>query len=173
MRISIENDKIVCSLEEKNEDFLYDCYYSFEGFLNGKLKMKEADRGNSWAYPEVPFEQDAERLDRIIKYALRHGVEVEDSVHARNAEWQEQVQANKEKRRKEAEEQARKEKWERLKARGCRGCECLCYDIDQPKCKATGEELSEKNGEEYDGEKNIHYFFSLRPFPSANCPCRQ
>lgn len=65
---------------------------------------------------------------------------------------------------KEIERQA---KWENLCKYGCGNCKNLCYTIDIPVCKKTGEVLREINSPIYSG--NVLNLFNLIPIPSNNC----
>lgn len=98
MKLLIENGKVACTLEGKNGKFLHDCYLIFDGYINGKLRMRE---GN--------VESEYKRLDALISHAERNGIEIAEEVRVRLKELKGQYEEN-ELKRIEAEEQAKKSK---------------------------------------------------------------
>ena len=96
MKLLIEQGNVVCTLENKNHDFLHDCHPRFSGYQGDKLKMYESGT-----------ESDYARLKTIVGYAEHYGVEVIEEVYKRLAELkeasekieQERIRTEKEKRR--------------------------------------------------------------------------
>lgn len=167
MKLSVEHGEVVCSLDNKNGEFLWACTGLFDGFLNGKLKMYK-DKPEEWAHPEAAVKYNAKRLEEILRNARKYGVEAEESVEVYNSELQALAREIEARERALKEEQALQEKWLRLCKNGCGRCRNLAYDVDLPICKRTGEILKEKNAERYVG--GVLHLFNPEPFPSEDCP---
>lgn len=162
MKLLIENGKVACTLEGKNGKFLHDCYLIFDGYINGKLRMRE---GN--------VESEYKRLDALISHAERNGIEIAEEVRVRLKELKGQYEEN-ELKRIEAEEQAKKEQeWKNLKENGCKGCK-NCFRVYQGEddyiCEATKEELAIGNRPTYDYINHVYRLFNYVPFPTDKCP---
>lgn len=167
MKISIDNGAVVCSLEDKNREFLSACAGLFDGFLNGKLKMRW-ENPEEWYEPDGAIEFNALRLKNILINANMHGIEVDSEVHAFYSELQAKVAAIKARERAEEENRKAQEKWQYLCRDGCGGCKQLTYDIDLPICKETGEILKDKPVPKDIG--GVRYLFNMEAFPSEDCP---
>lgn len=164
MRISMDNGSVVCSLENKNKDFLVFTSYAFDGFLNGKLKMRR-DNSEEYFEPEGAIKMDALRLQNILICAMKYGVDIESDVEEFYYKLQSEINAY---ARGEEEHMKAQDKWDGKCRCGCGKCEDVAYDIDLPICKQTGEILQEKNVEKYIG--GVLHLFNLEPFPSEDCP---
>lgn len=167
MKLSVENGNVLCSLENKNGGFLWACYGLFDGFLNGKLKMYW-DNPEEWRVPDTATLYNAERLEDILRYAKKYGVEADEAVEAFNRGLQSKAAEIKARRLAGQEHAKQCERWERLCKSGCGKCRNLAYDIDLPICKQTGLILEEKNVGKYIG--GVLHLFNLEPFPSEECP---
>lgn len=167
MKLSVENGTVVCSLENKNSGFLWACYGLFDGFFGGKLKMYR-DNPDEFRNPDTATLYNAERLEDILRYAKKYGVEADEAVEAFNRELQVKADEIKARRLAESEYKKQCEQWEQLCKSGCSRCQNLAYDIDLPICKQTGQILEEKNVRKYIG--GVLHLFNLEPFPSEECP---
>ena len=167
MKLSVENGNVLCSLENKNGGFLWACYGLFDGFLSGKLKMYW-DNPEEFRNPDTATLFKAERLEDILRYAKKYGVEADETVTTFNLELQTKVTHIKACRLVELKYLQQCERWERLCKSGCGKCQNLAYDIDLPICKQTGLILEEKNVGKYIG--GVLHLFNLEPFPSEECP---
>ena len=167
MKISIDNGSVVCSLENKNGEFLSVCTGLFDGFLKGKLKMRWEDPAK-WYEPDGAMELNAVNLNDILRNAKIHGIEVDAAVEEFNAVLQAKLSHIRACERAEEEYRRAQEKWAYKCKNGCGKCHELTYDIDLPICKQTGEILKEKNiPKDISG---VRYLFNLEPFPSEDCP---
>ena len=169
MKLLVENDVVVCSLENKNSEFLSACAGLFDGFYNDKLKMYWDD-AKRWNIPDeaAAAKWNTQRLSEIIRNAKRYKVEIDDRVEQFLCQLQTLSKELEVRNRALQEEQELRDKWARLCANGCGKCQNLVYDIDLPICKPTGEILEEKNVQKYIG--GVLHLFNLEPFPSENCP---
>lgn len=161
MKLMIEAGKVVCTLDEKNNAFLHDCYPRFNGYQGNKIKMHESGT-----------ESDYKRLKAIVGYAERHGVEVSEEVKERLSQLKQRAEEAEEKRYLEEERERQRRHWEELKANGCGRCEyCRATGYeDEYICEAANCELETKNRPYYDYRRHIQYVFALSPMPSENCP---
>lgn len=167
MKLTMQSSTVVCSMENKNSDFLSCCSGAFDGFENGKLKMLY-DEPSKYDDAAHAAEWNMWRLKDIIRYASRYKVEVDEAV-VEYCEYLERLYCEYDAQKRKKEEEAQKrDKWKRLCANGCKGCDNLAYYVDIPICKITGEALKERNVQEYtDGVLRL---FNSVPFPSESCP---
>lgn len=167
MKLTINNGIIVCTLEDKNSDFLRACTGMFDGYLNGNLKLY-SENAEEWLDPDNAVELNANQVKRLLINAKLYGIEVDKHVNELSENLQLQTEKIRIKRQTIKEEQKRKEFWERLCKNGCDDCPRLAYDVDTPICKQTGEILKEKNLQEYIG--GVLYLFKFVAVPSEACP---
>lgn len=166
MKITMEAGAVVCSLEEKNSNFLSACGDIFDGFQNGKLKLFI---GLSKDETEViTAELNYGQVKELLRAADRYSIPVDAAVRE-YAERLESIYRERQARKRAREELNRqRQRYELLCAKGCGGCPDLCYDIDLPICKKTGEILKEENKPKYIG--GVLRLFNLVAVPSENCP---
>ena len=169
MRLSIDSGNVVCSLDNKNSEFLSACsgWGLWDGYFHGQLKM-QWDKLEESHDPDYALEKNAQRLKKILSNARNYGIEIDVAVHAFNDELQSAWEGIKAKREALMLEEQLREDWARLCRNGCGKCKNLTYDIDLPICKKTGEILEEKNVQKYMG--GVLHLFNLEPFPSDTCP---
>lgn len=167
MKISLDSGTVVCSLENKNSEFLSTCTGLFDGFLNGNLKMRWENQ-EEWYEPDGAMECNAETLKYILIYAKVYGIEVDVTVEEFNTVLQVKSSEIKARERAEEEYQKAQEIWQNKCCNGCGKCKELAYNIDLPICKQTGEILKEKNVQKHIG--GVLRLFNFEPFPSENCP---
>lgn len=163
MKLLIEQGNVVCTLENKNHDFLHDCHPRFSGYQGDKLKMYESGT-----------ESDYARLKTIVGYAERHGVEVSEGVYKRLAELKEASEKIEQERIRTEKEKRREKFWEKLSTEGCGNCpykKAIAWEDDGyvHKCRVTGEELRKENKPTY-GADGIYYLFHWVTMPSGKCP---
>lgn len=161
MKLLIEQGNVVCTLENKNHDFLHDCYPRFTSYQGDKLKMHESG-----------IESDYARLKTIVGYAERHGVEVSEEVRERLSQLKQRAEEAEEKRYLEEERRKKQRHWEELKKNGCGRCEhCRATGFeDEYICEAANCELEVENRSVYDYKRQINYLFVLTPMPTKECP---
>lgn len=162
MKVFMENDKVVCSLDDKNKQFLRDCYLIFDGFQNGHLKMRESG-----------IETDYKRLKAIVTNAYIDGVEVSDEVTERLNTLKAQAEEAYMNRRREEERRKRQSTYEYKCKNGCdcKQMEAIDWESDGYiyRCKATGKVLEKKNIPTY-GPDGVYYLFNWVSVPSEDCP---
>lgn len=167
MRLSLDNGTVVCSLENKNAEFLHACFGIFDGFLNGKLKIAWED-SKAWTEPDTAQLYNAKRLAELLRQSQIYGIVIDDAVKGFNTALQSVADAIIARRRAAVEEREQIKRWERLCANGCGECRYLTYDLDLTICKKTGTILEEKNIQKYIG--GVLRLFNFEPFPSKECP---
>lgn len=172
MRISLDNETVVCSLENKNSGFMHEAYWCFNGFLRGKLKIYSSFMET---VPECAIEKAEEEirvLEPLLEYADKYHVEVDSAVRARverlKRETKEARERKAEEERKEKEEKAKRQKWDTLCRNGCGACPNKRKAADDYICALSGEILPEKAVPKNSG--GITYLFNYEAFPSENCP---
>lgn len=163
MKLLFEQGRVVCTLENKNHNFLHDCYLLFDGFQNDRLKMHESGA-----------ESNYKRLKALISHAEHYGVEVTEGVYKRLAELKEASEKIEQERIKTEKEKRREKFWEKLSTEGCGNCpykKAIAWEDDGyvHKCRVTGEELRKENKPTY-GADGIYYLFHLVTMPSEKCP---
>lgn len=169
MKIYVKNNRIVCSLENRNSGFWYRAEYEY--FVGG---VRYDTRYALIQPADHPYktlreaDMDLKTLNAMLRDAERYKIEVDAAVY----EWRKRLQSKvlellvKDQAAKE--EAKRKEEWESRCKHGCGSCPNLRYAADDPVCKATGELLEEKNEPCYmDG---TYYLFHFVPYPSEDCP---
>lgn len=167
MRLSLDNGTVVCSLENKNAEFLHACFGIFDGFLNGKLKIAWED-SKAWAEPDTAQLYNAKRLEELLRQSQIYGIVIDDAVKGFNTALQSVADSIIARRHAAVEEREQIKRWERLCANGCGECRYLIYDMDLPICKKTWTNLEEKNIQKYIG--GVLRLFNFEPFPSKECP---
>ena len=169
MKLSIDSGTVVCSLNNKNSEFLSACagWGIWDGYLNGKLKMR-LDKPEKSLDPDYARETNAQRIKTLLLKAHSYGIETDECVIEFNEQLQSIAEDVKARQRAREEEQKQREHWERLCRSGCGKCEYLTYYIDVPICEKTGTELEEKNVQKFKG--GVLHLFNFEPFPSENCP---
>ncbi len=167
MKLSIDGGTVVCSIENKNRDFLSACQGLLDGWLHGKLKMVWDD-ARKYRSPDYAVEENCERLKELLTAAKKHGIESDEAVGLKYAELTKAVEEIKARRKAQKEAQEREEKWSRLCAGGCGFCSYKRRVEDDFKCIATGDYLQEKN---VPGNiRGVYVLFNYEAFPSENCP---
>lgn len=168
MKICILDGIIVCSLENRNSEFLSETSGCFDDFHEYNLKLRTDD-----------FRTEFNSLKTIIIAADKHGIEVSKAVrkiYHLYSEWQGNIEREREEQRRieaiEAEERKKREEWLSLQKNGCRGCEnCRAISLDDDyKCLASGDMLPVENRPGYEGL--TYHLFNLKPFPTDGCPYR-
>lgn len=161
MKLEIKDGIVVCSLENKNHDFLYDCYGAFDGYYKyGYLKLAE---------PTGSGEDDRvlrylEHLETVIGNAGRYGVEVTDEVTALWRTYQTNAEVIQQRYREQDAEYSRRVEWQKRKKNGCEGCQNLCRWNDDFICWKTKDVLPTEN------KPRNGFLFNYVAFPSDNCP---
>ena len=171
MKIYVKNNRIVCSLENKNSNFWYGAEYKY--FVGGVRYDTRYALVRSMDYQYKTLREasdDLKTLTDMLRDAERHNIEIDEAVY----EWRKRLQS------KVSEllviDQAakdkikRREQWELKCKHGCGRCPNLCYYVDDPICKATGKSLETKNEPCYNVDDGIYYMFNFVPYPSEDCP---
>lgn len=180
MKITIINNKVVCTQEDFNKLFWdkvsYDCFdydvLDEENTNHNKVYLALLIRPLDYDYRTdyLSAELDFSTLKYVIAYANTYNVSVDEQVIKRCKELEKIVHEGFEKRRKIEETEKAKQHWNYLCKNGCGRCTNLRYDIDMPWCKATHDKLKEENKPDYDDNGVYRLFSNLVPFPSDNCP---
>lgn len=172
MRITVKDNEIICTQDNFNAEFWRlmsgtcftverqkDFNYSYVNPLNHQY-------GEGSAF----YENDKRLLWLIIYYADKFNIEIDDIIRQRYDEVTEKYEYYKSIEKANEEKEKKKKHWQFRQAYGCKYCENLRYDIDQPWCKAIKEKLEEKNCRDYDKDGVYQLFKYFVPFPSDNCP---
>lgn len=169
MKIYIEKRRIVCSTDEIKRDYWYRAEYKlFVGGVNYNPRYATIEPVGYEYKTSEEANADLSKLSEILRLAAEYGIEADEPVYKYRDELQAVYgglyaaeQAERDNRKRQAE-------WETRRRFGCGHCKSLCYRIDAPVCKETGELLTEKNEPCYaDG---TYYLFHFVPYPSEMCP---
>lgn len=171
MRVAIRNGEVVCSLENKCHDFLFDCYGCFTGFNKlGELRMSTIAPTSD---KEARERWDFNTLSLICATADKYGVEVTDEARQRLEELDSAVKAWDEYQAQRALKYAAVERWEQIQKRGCAKCSYVRRTgDDEYACGMTGDDLETKNiglagTNEIIGCTALYVF---APYPTDSCP---
>lgn len=172
MKLTIDENAVVCDMDEKNERFWRAVEYPFFRYSprnQRRLKIEKTDHEYQ-RYGDA--KADAEALWKVIGFADMYGVEVENSVREHLQHLYSEIRRIWQRYQEEDYAKARKQKCEYRMEYGCEGCQRLAYDEDVPVCTACQEALDRKNMPTYDGREGITYLIHLVPFPSDKCPLK-
>ncbi len=165
MKLSIESGTVVCSLEDKNKDFLYACYPIFNnGYKNGKLFLREG-----------LIESMYWQLKKAVANAEAYGVEITEAVRERFKDLKDQYEAENMKRLAEEARERKERHWLDLKENGCGNCK-LCqrlWDGEDDYVCLAGEKpitLDIANRPKYDYIHRVYLLFNYVPLPTESCP---
>lgn len=164
MILTLIRGQVVCSLEQKNSAYLADCTDLYKGYYSsGYLKFNAPFSADYRTEDEYVIEY-YNRLKLLIELSEKHGITIAESIRQLAERGKARVDGILN-RRKVADEYFQKlEKWKKLQANGCDGCQHLCRCADDFMCWASKDLLPERN------EPENGYLFVWRAYPTDNCP---
>lgn len=172
MRLMIEDGAVVCDISEPNAEFWRAVNYTFFHYSPRNIRRAKIEKTDHVYRDIYDAGTDCKALWKIIGFADMYGVEVDGDVRKHLEYLKSETERFRQKDREEEAARNRKRTWEYRCKHGCGRCENLAYYVDMPICKATKEELSEKNIPTYDSATEMHYLFHWVPFPSEKCPLK-
>lgn len=168
MKLLLEQGKVVCTLEEKNNYFLnHECWGLFESYEKGKLKLREKDAENTYldlyhVIESAKFEH-VEVSEEVVEYFLK----LQKQVYEMRREKQEQAEAKEREKRKQR-------RWEKLKESGCGACACRAWSEAKECtiCTASGDVLKEgwKYSPHFSERIDRYVLMSYIAQPTESCP---
>lgn len=183
MRISVEDDIVVCSIEDKNKKFLLEASGCFHGFYHNKLRLALFFVMENTSEIER-IREEFKQLRRLLRLVEQYGgensvlydgilhkekaVKVDAAVYERLEDLGAIIAADEYKKSLERETQKKREFWDSKCRDGCGNCNYLRKDGDDQNCAVTKELLDEKNAPGY--INGVHYMFNYVAFPSEKCP---
>lgn len=161
MRLSVDSGTVVLSLENKNPAYMSAISGFFEGWLRGRLKMKEPTAcidENDYVITKWMW------LGWVIESAEEHGIEIDNAVREQLAALERKFKKTEQSVKESPREPT---KWEKLCKDGCGSCGHKRRCGDDFICAASGDILPEENKPEY--YNGVYYLFNYVPYPSENC----